>query len=656
MTGEPDPRAGEAVAPEPSADAPVPQSPSGGVDAPRLQSPGSGDAPVRLPPRLRSWVLQVAALVAVLVAFLGGLWLGAPGSSDEHAHDDASAEAKVWTCSMHPQIQLPDPGKCPICGMDLIPLDTTHGSGPPTEVKLSDRARLLSKLQTVVVSRGSTAVELKLLGRLEVDETKLRTETSWIGGRVERLYVRTTGQKIGRGQTVAALYSPEVYAAHQDLISSKKQIERLKNALPIARTASEATLESARERLRLLGLPDKEIAEMEREKSPRRQVRIRSSYGGTVVERLISEGMYVTPGTPLLKLAGLSELWVQLDAYEGDLPQIFKGQSVTLSVASRPGETFEGKVSFIDPVLNPTTRTARVRVEVDNKKQQLTPGTFAEAVIHADEKKKAKAPLVIPESAALFTGKRSVVYIEKKSKDGLTYEPREVQLGPRAGSLYPVVSGLSDGESIVVHGAFALDSELQIRGGRSMMTLDDDLARPEQSALEVPTAFKKGLEPVVSAYLTLQSALASDDFNKAKQNMADLAKRAEAFHPASPKAASLAWHGLREQIVNTSKAGAKAKDIATARSRFQEVSLLMVDALHRFGNPTAEAVRLAHCPMAAGGKGAHWLQSAAVVENPYFGAKMHSCGDVVEAVSSGAQLSKKPAEAPAKPAAGGHQH
>ncbi|HMR09026.1 MAG TPA: hypothetical protein PKA88_24770, partial [Polyangiaceae bacterium] len=141
-----------------------------------------------------------------------------------------------------------------------------------------------------------------------------------------------------------------------------------------------------------------------------------------------------------------------------------------------------------------------------------------------------------------------------------------------------------------------------------------------------------------------------------KQNMADLAKRAEAFHPASPKAASLAWHGLREQIVNTSKAGAKAKDIATARSRFQEVSLLMVDALHRFGNPTAEAVRLAHCPMAAGGKGAHWLQSAAVVENPYFGAKMHSCGDVVEAVSSGAQLSKKPAEAPAKPAAGGHQH
>jgi Cu(I)/Ag(I) efflux system membrane fusion protein len=621
-------------------------------------SPDQSEMP-RLPKRLASWALQLAALAVTASAFFFGLWLGVPADKPPAANETA-AKAELWTCSMHPQIQLPDPGKCPICGMDLIPLDTSHGSGPPTEVKLSDRARLLSKLQTVVVSRGNTAVELKLLGRLEIDETRLRTVTPWVGGRIDRLYVRATGETIGRGQSVASVYSPEVYAAHQDLISSKRQLERLKSALPIARTASVATLESARERLRLLGVPEKELSAMEREKAPRRQVRIRSPYGGTIVERLIDEGQFITPGTPMFKLAGLSELWVQLDAYEGDLPKIFKGQTVTLSVASRPGESFEGKVSFIDPVLNPTTRTARVRVEVDNRKKKLTPGTFAEAVIHVDEKTKSQAPLVIPETAPLFTGKRSVVYVEKRSDSELSYEPREVQLGPRAGNLYPVVSGLTDGERVVVQGAFSLDSELQIRGGRSMMTLDGDPEGGAQSALSVPTAFKEGLKPIVNAYLALQRALASDDLAKATKAMADLKQRADAFHPASPKAASNAWHGLRADLVRVSASGAAAKDIAGLRARFLEASQLMVDVLHRFGNPTAEAVRLAHCPMAAGGKGAHWLQSAEVVENPYFGAKMHSCGDVVEAVSSGAQLSKKsalPASSKAgTPAPGGHAH
>ncbi len=396
--------------------------------------------------------------------------------SGVHDHTRES-EASIWTCSMHPQVRQNEPGQCPLCGMDLIAVEPELGDEKASSrVTLSERAKTLARIRTSEVSRlGSGRVERRLLGRVDYDETSLRTVTAWIGGRIERLHVSTTGERVRRGQVIATLYSPEVYNAHQDLIQARQQLERLLDgATPSARRASEAALGAARDRLRLLGVPSNEVRSMEMAEKPSERVRIRTPFGGTVIERLATQGSYVETGSGLYRVAKLSTLWVQLDAYESDLPVMRAGQEVSLRVEALPGESFEGRVTFVDPVLDPNTRTARVRIEVKNRDRRLLPGMFVEASVQSDpaESPAREAPLVIPATAPLFTGRRSVVYVEVQDADAPTYEARVVNLGTRTGDLYPVLSGLREGERVVIHGAFALDADLQIQGGNSMMSAE----------------------------------------------------------------------------------------------------------------------------------------------------------------------------------------
>lgn len=419
----------------------------------------------------------IALPIVALIAFgLGGWLLGGTETPkrevEEHEH---GAKETIWTCSMHPQIQQSEPGQCPICGMDLIPVESDAVEGSEANrVVLSERAKILARIRTVEAHRlGTGGVERRLLGRVDYDETSLRTVTAWIGGRIERLHVSTTGERVKRGQVIATLYSPEVYNAHQDLIQARQQLERLlEGATPSARRASEAALNAARDRLRLLGVPSGEVRTMERADKPSERVRIRTPFGGTVIERLATQGSYVETGSGLYRVAGLSTLWVQLDAYESDLSVLKTGQQVSLRVEALPGELFEGRVTFVDPVLDPKTRTARVRIEVKNQDRRLRPGMFVEASVRSDAAAQPdeEAPLVIPATAPLFTGRRSVVYIEVEDADAPTYEARVVTLGTRMGDLYPVLSGLDEGERVVVHGAFAIDADLQIQGGDSMMS------------------------------------------------------------------------------------------------------------------------------------------------------------------------------------------
>jgi Cu(I)/Ag(I) efflux system membrane fusion protein len=430
--------------------------------------------------RLAKAAPWIAIPIVAAVAFgLGGWLLGgsdAPAPSAE-THDHGSEET-IWTCSMHPQIRKSEPGQCPICGMDLIPVERSSDKGDARRIVLSERAKILARVRTSEVGRlGSGGVERRLLGRVDYDERSLRTVTAWIGGRIDRLHVSTTGERVKRGQVIATLYSPEFYAAHQDLIQARQQYERLQDAAtPSAGRAAQAALNASRDRLRLLGVPDGELRTMERADKPSERARIRTPFRGTVIERLATQGNYVETGSGLYRVADLSTLWVQLDAYESDLPVLKAGQGVLLRVEALPGEAFKGRVTFVDPVLDPKTRTARVRVEVTNRDRRLRPGMFVEASIqsNADDEATQQAPLVIPATAPLFTGRRSVVYVELPEAEEPTYEARVVTLGTRMGDLYPVLAGLHEGERVVIHGAFALDADLQIQGGDSMMTEADD--------------------------------------------------------------------------------------------------------------------------------------------------------------------------------------
>lgn len=593
--------------------------------------------------------VRAALPMVVLGALIGAFVLGRVSGSDEHGDHGASpaaSSATTWTCSMHPQIRQPEPGTCPLCGMDLIPATSGESaSADPSHLTMSERAVALARIRTTEVRRLDTGgPAVSLFGRVEVDESTLTTVTSWIAGRIDRLHVSVTGQRVRRGQTIATLYSPEVYAAHQELLVAQRQVERLASASELARSGAEAAREAARQRLLLLGIPQAEVERMQTATTPTRQIAIRSPFAGTVIERMATEGSYVETGAPLYRIANLDRLWVQLEAYESDLARLTVGQSVELRIEALPGEVLEGRVAFVDPVVDRERRTARVRVEVAND-GRLRPGMFAEATLRATAAStdagtagSETAPLVVPASAPLFTGRRSLVYVEVPDADRPTYEARVVRLGPRAGDHYPVVAGLSEGERVVIQGAFAIDADLQIRGGHSMMTGDDDTtASPDDEVVAASPELHAGLRTVLEPYLRLSERLAADDLAGAQQAARDVAVASTSFTPTDT-AALTRWQPLATDLRQHATRVADATSLEAARGPFEPLSATITRVLRVFGNPLDRPVRLAFCPMAFDDRGAEWVQSGETVDNAYFGASMRRCGDVRATVAPGAHL------------------
>ncbi|MDH5676318.1 MAG: efflux RND transporter periplasmic adaptor subunit [Myxococcales bacterium] len=594
----------------------------------------------------RGLLLLAVALGAFVVGRSAGDGGGERGAAPPATEDKAET---IWTCSMHPQIRMPEPGQCPICGMDLIPLEHGGESGKASdhELTLSPQARALARVRTMKVTRTDSRVEVRLPGHIDYDETRMRTITAWTGGRIDRLRVKVTGSEVKRGQVVAMLYSPDVYAAFGDLVAATRQAEQLAGSLHGSGALAERALSAARERLRLLGVPARTIEQVEASSEAPRQVEVHSPYAGTVLERLVDEGQYVKEGAPLLHVADLSRVWVQIDAYESDLPHLRVDQEVVVEVRSLPGEAFVGRVAFVDPVVDAMRRTARVRVEVDNSEGQLRPGMFVEGVISTRGSARL-AQLVIADTAPLFTGRRSVVYVARPGQED-SYELRVVRLGPKSGPYYPVLSGLSEGEEVVVHGAFVIDADLQLRGGRSMMMQDDDSSAPPP--LVVPDAMRVALAAVVEPYLRAQAALATDDFEAAKRAFEELLQQASGLEAKGPRATRDVWQEAASVLTSHGKHAASAADLASQRSGFEHLSGAMIALLQRLGNPLDEPLREAYCPMAMDSKGAGWLQRDGDLINPYYGAAMLRCGEFKSALLPGeyavAGAEAKPASEPA---------
>ena len=467
----------------------------------------------------------MGTIVVTLLIGLGGgyaLWGGGGGDSPSMAEEvhEHEAEAEFWTCSMHPQFQLPGPGKCPICAMDLIPLTPGSGTGGLRRLTIRPEQRALMRVRTVPVEKRFPEAELRLVGKVAYDETRLGYITAWVPGRIDDLFVDYTGVTVRKGDHMVKLYSPELYTAQQELLQSKASLVELqKSELKSLREAALGTINSAREKLRLWGLTAEQIADIEERGEPEEHVTIYSPSSGLVIHRNAQEGMYVQTGTRIFTIADLSRVWVQLDAYESDLEWLRYGQEVNFETEAHAGRKFTGRISFIDPVLDRRTRTVKVRVNVENADGLLKPDMFVRAVVHAriaaggqvmDTSLAGKwispmhpevvkdgpgqcdvcgmdlvpagelgylaatqvadeAPLVVPVSATLMTGTRAIVYVELPDTEEPTYEGREVVLGPRAGDEYIVRHGLQEGELVVAEGNFKIDSALQIQAKPSMM-------------------------------------------------------------------------------------------------------------------------------------------------------------------------------------------
>jgi Cu(I)/Ag(I) efflux system membrane fusion protein len=461
------------------------------------------------------------------------------------------------------------------------------------------------------------------------------------------------------------------------LLQALKAASNVKDATSelVTRTTL-ATLEAAREKLRLLGLNDEQIRKIKSSGKPVTHLTIYSPMGGIVIHKNATEGLYVNTGTPIYQVADLSHLWVKLDAYESDLPWIRYGQDVEFTTEAYPGKIFKGKISFIDPVLNEKTRTVKLRVNVENPDGKLKPGMFVRAVVRSgvaqggrvmDPEMAGKwicpmhpavvkteagscdvcgmdlvtteslgyvvdtpneAPLVIPASAPLITGTRAVVYVRLPDKEKPTFEGRQVTLGPRAGEHYLVKEGLEESELVVNKGNFKIDSALQIQAKPSMMSTESG---PEHEIIEVPDEFREQIRAVVEKYLSLHEALAGDDLGlavtAAKSTIETLSGTDMSLLIDKPHDL---WTDRSTRISKALDTIQNAAEIDAARKAFETLSNELIAVVEQFGIPENQQLFRIHCPMSFNNKGADWLQADNKIRNPYFGASMLKCGEVTE--------------------------
>lgn len=657
-------------------------------------------------PRERRGIIGLT--LAVVVAFvLGSILFGGreerATEADQGNGESAvvSSEPTIWTCSMHPQIRLPKPGKCPICFMDLIAVESgTQDELGPRQLRLSDAAKKLAEIQTTPVVRAFAEAEVRMVGKVAYDEAKVAYITAWVPGRLDRLYADYTGITVNKGDHLVDMYSPELLAAQEELIQANRAAAALENtSSQVLRSTAEATRDAAREKLRLSGLTAQQIERIETNHETSDHLTIYAPIGGVVVHKDAKEGMYVSTGTRIYTIADLKKLWVIFEAYESDLPWLRFGQKVDFISPSFPGERFEAFISFIDPLVDPKTRTVKIRAVVENKQKKLKPDMFVSGVVksqldaegnimgeylankwicpmHPEVVKDGPgkcdicgmdlvsaaslgfvrvtsddddAPLLIPASAPLVTGKRAIVYVEIPNDEGPLFEGREVTLGPRAGDFYVVRSGVEEGERVVSNGAFKIDSELQIQAKPSMMSPeggapsnghqhDARTSPPAPSTAPDPSpsqrtavsaAAPEALTPVYDAYFDVQMALAKDDLDAAKKagknvQAAVATVDMSVFSPSG----RAQWMDLSKNLSEPAKRIANANDIKAARDGFFYLSQAAIALHDDFGHAGTQMYYLTHCPRARQGDGADWLQTEDIVWNSFYGARMQRCGTI----------------------------
>lgn len=619
----------------------------------------------------KSIIIALGALVLGL--FAGRYWLPSDMDTEEAIPAEvAEDQATIWTCSMHPQIQQPEPGDCPICGMDLIPLeqDISGDLGPRT-MTMSESSRALAEIQTTEVVEDYPVAQVRLVGKLDYDETREKALTARFPARIDELFVNYTGVPVKRGEHLAKIYSPELLTAQRELITAYQ------------RDPLSSITQAARDKLRLWDLLPEQIDAIIENGEAKPHFVLRAPIGGIVVEKNVKEGDYFNTGETLFKIVDLSVLWLYLNAYESDLTWLRFGQQVAFTVEAFPGETFHGQIAFIDPEVDRRTRTVSVRVNVPNGDRRLKPGMFARGIVdvklaegglvfapefagkwispmHPEIVKdgpgscdicgmdlvpaeelgyvqdvEEQPPLVIPASAVLRTGKRAVVYVEKPDAERPTYEGREIVLGPRAGEQFVVKSGLKAGERVVTKGAFKIDSALQIQAKPSMMNPEGDGPAPEHDhaasyeksplgSTSSEEAVKLSVSSVqvgelLPSYLELQSALANDDLKGAKAEL----KAMMDIIGHSGKLPELLHIMLQADSLD-----------ALRKPHFETLSNAFIEAARANPQSIGHGLLVMHCPMVYDDRGADWIQASRPLHNPYFGAMMLECGEVKETISA----------------------
>ncbi|HET53951.1 MAG TPA: efflux RND transporter periplasmic adaptor subunit [Ignavibacteria bacterium] len=588
---------------------------------------------------LQNKILHYTLILAF--GLLLGWWIFGSSGEELHQHSEGIDKETIWTCSMHPQIRQNEPGKCPLCGMDLIPLTSSNdaGSASPFIHTMSPQAAALANIQTSKVSYTTPEYEVYLTGKIAANEQKLASITANYSGRIERLFVDFTGQNVNKGEKMATIYSPELVTAQRELIEAAKN-----------KQINPSLYNAVREKLRLWRITEKQIDTIESSGEVLTELDVYADISGIVITRNVSRGDYVNKGSVLFEIADLSSIWIMLDAYEQDLAWVNVGSKVNFTVASLPGKEFASTVTFVDPIINQQTRTASIRAEASNPNLQLKPEMIVQGKIITKLSSQTELngrSLMIPKTSVLWTGIRSVVYLKVPKTDYPTFEMREVIIGPRAGDFYIVESGLTEGDEIVTNGIFAIDAAAQLSGKYSMMN------RPVSKRIFVPDKFKSQLTDLTKRYFDLKNALVKSDFIATKNTGGRVSQSLQAVDmKLLDDNAHHQWMGKEDQLRKSIKAISKAKDIEEQRKHFETLSEALIESAELFGL-TIDLVYVQFCPMAFDDKGAYWLSEFEEIKNPYFGDMMLTCGEVTKRISS-VDSYKEKNDKPVQPT--GHNH
>jgi membrane fusion protein, copper/silver efflux system len=630
-------------------------------------------------------LLPVGLLLAggMTLIFIVGIaqrlgWLRA---TEGTSNSVSTVAGSIFTCPMHPQIRQPAPGRCPICGMELVPASSGAADLKEFSVKIEPAQRRLANIQTAQAESSTLQATLTTVGAIAIDESRQATIAAYIDGRLERLFADYTGVEVAKGDHLAVIYSPQLYGAQVEYVEARRA-SSASSGLPAVRQAQEALAANTRQRLREFGMTDAQITELENSGKAQSRLTIYAPQGGTVVEKLAVEGNYVKSGDPIYRIAELSTVWLMLKLFPEDATRIRFGQRVEAAIQSLPGETLIGRVAFIDPTVDPKTRSVGVRVELINVRGQLRPGDYASATItlpigpqgkvydadlagkwispmhpqivreasgqcpicgmdlvptskygFTDEPLPQPESLHVPRQAVLLAGGNSIVYVESTPGE---FEIRPVTIGPILRDKIVVLEGLKAGEEVATAGNFLIDSQMQLAGKPSL--IDPTRAMAKSKERKGPLVFEqvavtpiggdagKNLEALHAAYFEVQKALANDNKPPASSAQA-LHKAALALSgtPALPAASA-----RLVQAIAAKSEHLHHQDLAGARKDFKPISHAIVTLASQVRREGAQnSFTHFYCPMVEDG-GGDWLQSGGELLNPYFGSEMLHCGEKVQ--------------------------